>query len=220
MREWKSTGARKINCYYQDNFAVDNDGLVSAPLLHDHRHSNELRAHAFLVGGSIDSSAPPQLFGHSLQWLERPLRWTLLHYHSVGGAGHLDLLHTEEHASEVAAQILRFDQRANRVHFSLWGALQPPPEVTSSKEQVGRSELVVPSCVVATATMVSFGLSLELYIGPSLMAMREGRSYFRMAQMTVGFSTSITGMALVLCIKPTSTPRPPQNQKETKTKYE
>ena len=81
------------------------------------------------------------------------------------------------------------------MRFSLWGALKPPPEVTGSNEG---AEFVVPICVCATFTMVCFGLSLELYLGPSLMALREGRSWWRMAQMSVGFSTLITGFAAPL----------------------
>ena len=79
MRAWKATGARKLNCYYQDNFEVDSSGFVSAPNLHDRNQSNALRAHALLIGS--DSAA---MFEHSLEWLARPGRGTLLHYHSVG----------------------------------------------------------------------------------------------------------------------------------------
>jgi hypothetical protein len=97
----------------------------------------------------------------------------LFDIHVVPEAGHLDILHDATLAENVADRISTFVVQTDRIHLSLWSATHPPMSRTGDFVEDERYTMSIPVMVFFTFVLVSFGLSLEITIGPMMIVLSE-----------------------------------------------
>ena len=160
---WYRTGASSMNCYYRDNFPVNNLGSLSVAEI-DLLTRIDPDVNVLIIGGEKDPKTTDAQLQHTRLWLQKKVGRSV-QYHRVQGGGRQDMLHNVVHAQETSRVISAFAIHTSRIVRSFWKFQSFPFFITGDEFSYNHDDKVVVGCLFGAFCLVMWGLALEYHLG-------------------------------------------------------
>lgn len=173
MKAWRAAGSHALSCYFRDTYTTTADGtLMPANVDIADYKAMKPHMHILMVGGGLDLIIPREAYLETAYFMGRT-KGKHFDIHVVPEAGHLDILHDATFAENVADRISTFVLQTDRIHLSLWSTTHPPMLRTGGFVEDERYAMSIPVMVFFTFVLISFGLALEVTVGPMMIVLSE-----------------------------------------------